>query len=49
MRTIERATDIKAHPSRIWQIPSATDEYDQWNPFITRLDGHSLSRGTGSP
>ena len=28
MRTIERATDIKAHPSRIWQILSATEEYD---------------------
>ena len=40
MRTIERVTDIEAHPSRVWQILSATDEYDQWNPFITRLDGH---------
>ena len=40
METIERATDIEAPPGRVWQILIATDDYDQWNPFITRLDGH---------
>jgi hypothetical protein len=40
MRTIERVTDIEAHPSKVWRILSSTAEYHLWNPFITRLDGH---------
>jgi hypothetical protein len=39
MRTVEHAIHIQAPPTTIWQILTATDQYADWNPFMTRLYG----------
>jgi hypothetical protein len=39
MRELEHTTDIKAPAATVWQVLAATEQYDQWNPFIPRLVG----------
>ena len=39
MRRLEHITDIDAPAATVWQVLTATDDYEQWNPFITRLSG----------
>ena len=39
MRKIQHTIDIPAAPTLVWQILTATDQYADWNPFITQLDG----------
>jgi hypothetical protein len=39
MRELEHTTDIQAPAATVWQVLVATEQYDQWNPFIPRLVG----------
>lgn len=39
MKTIERTTTIQATPDEVWRVLNDTDSYEQWNPFMTRLQG----------
>lgn len=39
MKTIEHTTTIEATPAKVWRVLNDTDSYEQWNPFITRLQG----------
>jgi hypothetical protein len=39
MRTVESAIMIDAPPSEVWRVLTAAEEYQLWNPFITRVAG----------
>jgi hypothetical protein len=39
MRTIESTATIDATPTQIWDVLSAGEQYADWNPFITSVDG----------
>lgn len=39
MKTLETYTDIKAPASIVWQVLTDFNNYNQWNPIITRIDG----------
>ena len=46
--SIEQTIDIPAPPDAVWDVVVATDQYDQWNPFMPRLErqlqsGHRLT------
>ena len=39
MRVVEHTIDIPAPPTRVWRLLTDTKAYEQWNPFMTRVDG----------
>ncbi len=39
MRIIEHLVDIPASPATVWQVLTETDQYPEWNPFMTELSG----------
>ena len=39
MRTIEHAVEIDASPERVWEVLTDFEAYDEWNPFLTHVDG----------
>lgn len=39
MRELEHVTDIQAPAATVWQVLTATEQYDQWNPFMPSLVG----------
>ena len=39
MRKLEHTTDIQAPAATVWQVLTATEQYEQWNPFIPCLSG----------
>lgn len=39
MRTIESTATIDATATEIWEVLSAGEEYANWNPFITSVEG----------
>ena len=44
MHEILTSIDIDASPERVWSVLAALREYDEWNPFMTRVKG-TLSAG----
>ncbi len=36
---LEHVTDIQAPAATVWQVLTATEQYDQWNPFMPCLAG----------
>ena len=39
MRELEHVTDIEAPADTVWQVLTATEQYNQWNPFMPSLIG----------
>ena len=39
MREIRTEADIAAPPQRVWAVLTDFASYEQWNPFITALEG----------
>ena len=39
MRPLEHTTDIQAPAATVWQVLTATEQYQQWNPFTLSLTG----------
>jgi len=39
MHELRREIDIDAPPSAVWAVPTNTDSYSDWNPFIRRVSG----------
>jgi hypothetical protein len=39
MRKLEHVTEIEAPASTVWQVLTATEQYNQWNPFMPSLVG----------
>jgi len=39
MRSIESTTTVDATREQVWDVLSASEQYADWNPFITRVDG----------
>ena len=39
MRKPEHTADIQAPAATVWQVLAATEQYEQWNPFIPCLSG----------
>jgi hypothetical protein len=39
MRRLEHVTDIQAPAATVWQVLTATEQYDRWNPFMPSLLG----------
>jgi hypothetical protein len=39
MRKLEHITDIQAPADTVWQVLTATEQYEQWNPLIPYLSG----------
>lgn len=39
MKWIEHTITINGTPEQVWQVLTDTDRYEQWNPFMTRLQG----------
>lgn len=41
MRIIEHTIEIHASPERVWQVLTDFDAYDEWNPFLTHIEGRA--------
>ena len=41
MRTIQHVIDIDATPERVWEVLADFHAYDEWNPFLTHIDGRA--------
>ena len=41
MRTIEHAIEIDASPERVWEVLADFGAYDEWNPFLTHIEGRA--------
>ena len=39
MRELEHVTDIEAPAATVWQVLTATEQYNKWNPFMPSLIG----------
>ncbi len=39
MRTIESTATIDATATQVWEVLTAGEEYADWNPFITEVEG----------
>ena len=39
MRELEHVTDIEAPAATVWQVLTATEQYNQWNPFMPSVIG----------
>ena len=39
MRKLEHVTEIEAPAATVWQVLTATEQYNQWNPFMPSLIG----------
>jgi len=48
MRPLEHTTDIQAPAATVWQVLTATEQYQQWNPFMLSLSG-AWSSGIALP
>ena len=44
MRKLEHVTDIEAPAATVWQVLTATEQYDQWNPVHALPLGRSARR-----
>lgn len=42
---IYSSIEINASPKKVWEILLDTQNYSQWNPFITKLEGQFQSGG----
>lgn len=40
MKNIETEIVIDAKPDVVWQTLMKTDEYEEWNPFVRKLEGN---------
>lgn len=45
MYELSTSIDIDAPRERVWQVLTAFSEYDEWNPFMSRLSGVPLEGG----
>lgn len=39
MTTVERETEIDADPEDVWDVLTAVEAYEEWNPLVTSADG----------
>ncbi|WP_276272322.1 SRPBCC domain-containing protein [Haloarcula litorea] len=39
MRTIETTIDVDATPEELWETLVAFEDYPEWNPFVTAIEG----------
>jgi hypothetical protein len=39
MRVLQHEIDIDATPQQVWRVLTGFDRYDEWNPFITHVEG----------
>jgi len=46
VRTISHTIDIDAAPEAVWHQLADTGAYADWNPFVRRIDGELVERGS---
>jgi hypothetical protein len=46
MRELREAIEIRATPTRVWEILTDFPAYPEWNPFITSIAGELTSGST---
>lgn len=46
MKRIERFREIDAPPDVVWEVLLEFEAYPEWNPFVTRIEGHPIEGET---